>query len=118
MTRLSDIEEALVSLNALVQVEHKESKENDPTWAISRREQLTKWSKASSGFDESRLFLAAVCGNDTAQAYEEFGTFGLMIASKLSAEKDVEVYRKSYGELYKRHLAVRAAVRNQLGIEI
>ena len=114
--RLADIEDALVSLDSVLQVERKEQKES-LAWAESKNERMMKWSRASTAFDESKLLIAMVCGKETKDAFEAYGLFALQVATKISPGNDLEIYLKSTPELFKKHSAVRAAVRKEMGLD-
>ena len=116
--RLADIEDGLLSLDSVLQVEQKEQKkEDEPGWVEVRHERITKWSKASAAFDEARLLVLMVCEREAIQAFEEFGALVSAIAMKITPGKDPEIYKKSQVECCKKRMAVRAAVRKELGVD-
>jgi len=114
--RIADIEDALLSLDSVLQLERKGQKEG-PVWAETRYEKMMKWGRASTALDETKLLVAIVCNNETKEAFEAYGSFALQIATKISPGKDWEIYLKSTPELLKKNLAVRSAVRKELGLD-
>ena len=116
MKRLADIEDSLLSLDSMLQVERREHKEG-PVWLESKSERMMKWSRASTAFDETKLLVAMVCGKETKDAFDAYGLFALQVATKISPGGDCEIYLKSTVELFKKHLAVRVAVRKELGLD-
>jgi hypothetical protein len=116
--KLADVEDGLLSLDSMLQVEQKEQKkEDEPGWAEARHARITKWSRASTAFEEVRLLVFMVCEKETVEAFEEFGAFMNVVAAKISPGKDPEIYRKTRAEFFKKLMAVRAAVRKELGID-
>jgi hypothetical protein len=115
--RLADVEDGLLSLDSLLQVEQKEQKkEDDLAWMESRHERMMTWSKASTAFDEARLLVLMACEKETVQAFEELGTLITTVAAKITPGKDLDIYRKSTEDRFKKRMAVRAAMRKELGI--
>jgi hypothetical protein len=114
--RIADIEDALLSLDSALKVVVKQQKEG-VTSTETIYEQSMKWSRASTAFDETKLLVAMVCDKETKDAFEGYGLFALQVATKISPGKDWEIYLKSTPELFKKLLAVRAAVRKELGLE-
>ena len=114
--RIADIEDALLSIDSVLKLEIREKKEG-PAWTESKYENAMKWSKASIAFDETKLLVAMVCNNETKEALEAYGSFALQISTKISPGKDAEIYLKSMPELFKKHLAVRSAMRKELGLD-
>jgi hypothetical protein len=116
--RLADVEDGLLSLNSVLQVEWAEKKEDEPGWAETKHERIMKWSKASAAFDETRLLVNMVCEVETIAAFEQFGALMNVTAAKISPGKDVGIYTKSLPEREKRRVAVRAAVRKELRVDV
>ena len=114
--RLADVEDGLLSLDSVLQAERAEHKENEPGWAETKHERITKWSKASSAFDETRLLVQMTCEKQTVLAFESFGQLVNQTAAKISPGKDWEVYRKTFPEREMKLASVRDAVRKELGI--
>jgi hypothetical protein len=116
--RLADVEDGLLSLDSVLQVEQREQKKDDePGWVEARHEKITKWSKASAAFDEARLLVCMVCEKETIVAFEEFGLFVNAVAARIAPGRDLEIYKKSQVELFRRRMAVQAEMRKELGIE-
>jgi hypothetical protein len=113
--KLAEVEDALSAYDTMQRVECAEQKEDQAGWAGIKHERMMRWSKASSEFDEMRLFVRIVCGKDATEAFEALARLVNQIAAQ--AKTDPEIYRKSYPELIKTEWAVRAAVRKELGIE-
>jgi hypothetical protein len=114
--RLSEADDALLSYDSVLQVEQKENKTNDVTWAESKHERIMKWSKASANFDETRELVGLVCGKETYRAFEDFGGLINKIAAEISSG-DVEIYRKTREDFYKKLFLARLAMRRELGID-
>jgi hypothetical protein len=116
--KLADVEDGLLALEVVLQVEHKEpKKEDDLGWVESKHARMTKWTRASSEFDEARLLVLMVCEKETIQAFDQFGAFASIVAAKTTAGKDFLIYNNSQVELFKKRLAVRVAVRKELAID-
>jgi hypothetical protein len=115
--RLADVEDGLLSLNSVLQVERAGQKDDELPWAETKHHSITKWSKASAAFDEARILVNMACEKETVAAFEAFGTLVNVIAAKITPGKDWEIYQKSLPEREKKRVAVRAAVRKELGID-
>ncbi|HEY2350898.1 MAG TPA: hypothetical protein VGH83_00190 [Candidatus Acidoferrum sp.] len=120
--RLADVEDGLLSLDSILQVElAKQNKVEEEgaklAWAETKHERTMKWSQASAAFDEARLMVNMACQKDTIAAFEAFGTLVNLTAAKITPGKDWEVYDKSRPEREKKRVAVRTAVRKELGID-
>jgi hypothetical protein len=116
MRRLADIEEVLNTINAILQVELKESKEGDIAWMETKIEASASWRKASANFDETKLFVSVTCGTETKDAFSEYGKVALAISMAI-AKGTANAYDTLRPNLVLGHIAVRAAVRNELGVE-
>jgi hypothetical protein len=115
--RVADIDDALLSLDTIIQVEHKNQKrDDDPTWLQTKSERLERWRRADTAFDETKLFVAIVCGRQTKEAFDDLGIFAGKVVAGLN-KKDTEIYQKSQPELTKKLFSVRAAIRKELGID-
>jgi hypothetical protein len=115
--RVSDIEDALFSLQSVWQVERANPKqEGGQGWAEPKIERMAKWSKATAAFDETRLMVSIVCGNEVKNACDEFGTFTTAIAGAIIKD-DAEIYAKSQKELVKKSFLLKIAMRRELGID-
>jgi hypothetical protein len=113
--RLSELEEALLDFDTVLQVERVEQKEDQPGWLEAKHERIMRWRRASAEFDETRQLVRIVCGNETMEAFEGLALFASQIALGIT-KKDPDIYKKSHAELIKKELAVRAAIRKELGI--
>ncbi len=114
--RLSEADDALLSYDSVLQIEHRENKADNLTWAESKHERIVKWSKASANFDETREFVGLVCGKETYKAFEDFGGLINKIAAGISSG-DVEIYKKTREDFYKKLFLARFAMRKELGID-
>lgn len=118
MKSLSAIEDALLSLDSVLQIEQKEDKTQNLPWAEIKHENVMKWSRASTRFDESSLFVRVVCGKDAALAFETFGAYANFLASAITAEKNWKIYADSRKELLNKHLTINIAIRKELEVDI
>ena len=114
--RVAEIEELLNTLNSILQVELKEPKEGDLPWIEMKIGNNKKWSKASAHFDETKLFVGVTCGKETKEAFDSYGKLAVDLAMAIN-KKSVDAYQKYFPELTVKHFAVRAAVRNELGVK-
>jgi hypothetical protein len=114
--RVGEIEELLNTLNSILQVELKEPKEGDLPWMEMKIGNNKKWCKASAHFDETKLFVGVTCGKETKEAFEGYGKLAVDLVMAIN-KRSVDAYQKYFPELTVKHLAVRAAVRNELGVE-
>jgi hypothetical protein len=112
--RLAEIDEALVGLDATLQIEQKP---DDAGWAAMVAEKHNLWRRATIRFEESNLLVAIVCGNETKEAFDKLRLFTDKIVMGIIKSKDADIYRKSGKELAVRLFATRAAVRRELGID-
>lgn len=111
---LAGIEDALVRLHSVTQVERKES---DINWVTAKNNNLSKWTKAYSVFQEASLLVMAVCTRDAGQAFLNYGGFMIGIAQQIAKEDDGAIYIKLAGEHNKKHLELQNVIRKELGID-
>jgi hypothetical protein len=114
--RVGEIEELLHTLNSILQIELKEPKEGNLAWTEMKIGNNKKWSKALAHFDETKLFVGVTCAKETKEAFDGYGKLGLELAMAIN-RRTADSYQKYFPELTVRHLAVRTAVRNELGVE-
>lgn len=115
--RIAEIDDSLLSLDSMHQADRKFVEvPSGVGWPEKKSKIVTRWSKAATAFDETKLFVAIVCGKETKEAFDALGTVANNIAIGIST--DSETYQKSQPELTRKLLAVRAAIRKELGIDI
>jgi hypothetical protein len=116
--RLSEIENALNSLNAVLQVELANPKQTEQeVWCKERSERLTRWSAASAAFDETRMLVGVVCGAEARESFDRYGTFSNVIARAI-LQNNGDIYGQSQKELIKRAFTINKTMRKELGIDI
>lgn len=116
--KLADVEDGLLSLDSVLQVEVKEPhKEDEVGWVETKHGRITKWRNVSAEFDEARLLVLMACDKETIRTFEDFGAFVNTVAAEISPKKDAQIYRNSQAELFKKRMAIRAAVRKELAID-
>ena len=114
--RVGEIEELLNTLNSILQIELKEPKEGNLAWMEMKIANNKKWSKASAHFGETKLFVAVTCGRETKEAFDSYGNLANELATAIN-KRTASAYEKYFPELTVKHLAVRTAVRSELGAE-
>jgi hypothetical protein len=118
--RLADLDEALLRYDALVRVIKAEPTDRTEmgefAWAQSTHDVTENWRKASINFDESRLLVSIVCSRSVTSAFDDLAAFTNSIASKLT-QNDVDIYKESRRELFKKILTARTAIRKELGTD-
>jgi len=114
--RVSEVDEVLLMMDSALQVEVQSQNKDDPDLINETRKYLVRWSNAAAAFDETRLFVSIICGQEAKEAFEHFGIFTKWIARGIT-KKDAEMYQKSKTERDKRRVAVRAAIRKELGVD-
>jgi hypothetical protein len=90
--RIAEIDEALVGLNATVQVEQKPE---DPGWRELITERRDAWKAATVGFDEAKLLVSMVCGKDTALTKSSVSVCFLIRSLENSSRTEIPRYMKS-----------------------
>ena len=93
---------------------NKQVQADSSGWLEEKLGILAKWSKASTEFDETKLFVGVVCGKETRDAVDALWEVVTRIGKGIS--KDVTVYENARPEFAMKLLAVRNAIRNELGI--
>jgi hypothetical protein len=71
---------------------------------------------AKQHFDETKLFVGVTCGKETKEVFDSYGKLAVDRVMAIN-KRSVDAYQKYFPELMVKHLAVRAAVRNELGVE-
>lgn len=114
--RVGEIEELLNTLNSILQIELKEPKEGNLAWMEMKIGNNKKWSKASAHFGETKLFVAVTCGRGTKEVFDSYGNLVNELVTAIN-KRAGDAYEKYFPELTVKHLAVRTAVRSELGAE-
>jgi hypothetical protein len=114
--RVSEIDDALQMFDTVLQVEIEGQNKEDLDFADERIKYQLKWRNAAVAFDETRLFVAVVCGHEAKEAFDALGRVTDVIAAGIS-KKDQGIYAKSQAELSKTLSSVRATIRKELGID-
>jgi hypothetical protein len=114
--RVGEIEELLNNLNSILQIELKEPKEGNLAWMEMKIGNNKRWSKATAHFAETKLFVAVTCGKETKEAFDSYGDLANELATAIN-KRIANAYEKYFPELTVKHLAVRTAVRSELGAE-
>jgi hypothetical protein len=114
--RVGEIEELLNNLNSILQIELKEPKEGNLAWMEMKIGNNKKWSRATAHFAETKLFVAVTCGKETKEAFDSYGDLANELATAIN-KRTANAYEKYFPELTVKHLAVRTAVRSELGAE-
>jgi len=112
--RLSEIDDVLLSLNTVLEPANGMAEESG--YAEAKYERTTKWRRASTAFDETRLFIGIVCGTETIEAFDTVGNLTNMIAAKIT-QKDRSYYKTSMADLLKSLAKARLAIRKELGTD-
>ncbi len=122
--RLSEVEDALLGVSIVLKEDHAKKKkwetekplqEEELAWSQVRNERMTRWSKASTDFDESRAFVRIVCGKEAALVFSELGSFIHKLVEEMT--KDPERYDSARPELLKKILEAQKAMRTELEVE-
>jgi len=111
--RLAELDDTLPGLHATVQVDPNP---DDPGWHELVAEKREKWQRAVSGFDTAKMLVGMVCSRDTELTFMKFGMLTNEIAVEILKNRDKEIYDKTGKELALRLLAVRTAIRQELGL--
>ncbi len=115
--RVVQFENALGNLHSTyTTVSQSKETQGSSSWVELSNEANAKWFKAKSEFDEARLFVDVICGEEMRNAFESYGKLTTKIAYKIS-RGDTEIWSKSLPELVKGMSDVREAIRNELGIK-
>jgi hypothetical protein len=114
--RLAAVDDALNTYSSALRLElNKQVQKDSSAWLEEKLGILAKWSKASTAFDETKLFVGVVCGKETRDAVDALWEVVTRIGKGIS--KDVTVYENARPEIYKKLLTVREAIRKELGID-
>ncbi len=116
VARVSELEDALVSYDSILQVERGQSKGDEPAWIEKKTEELERLEKATTALDVTRLLVSIVCGKETKEAFNNYRRMVLDITGRL-IKADVEVYKTLQTDRLKRHIEVEIAVRKELGLD-
>jgi hypothetical protein len=123
--RMSELDDALLGFSVVMREDQKNavawktqapSDEEKLAWFQTRSERVMRWSKASSEFDESKLFVTVVCGRDSIKAFLELGVFVSRLASDIT--KDAASYEREKAELHKKLLEAKMAIRKELEVDL
>jgi hypothetical protein len=112
--RIAEIDEALVSLNAPMQVEHKP---DDVWWHETVAERRDKWMRAAAGSDAANALVAVVCEPATLSEFLNVRQAHTVVALAILEQNDAEIFTKRKGDFNILRSAVRAAVQKELGID-
>jgi len=122
--RVSEVDDAMLSYATATKEDHAKQKvwatvpptiEEQLSWAELMHERRTRWSKASTSLDESRLFAGIVCGKDGKQAFEDLSAFINNLAAQMI--QDPNAYDTSRADLIKEILLTRNAIRKELEVD-
>jgi hypothetical protein len=111
--RITEVDDSLMSLDSTIKIGPQFG--HNQTWEESKAKKLKRWDKAISALDETRFFLAVVCGKETINAVDDYATLATQIAAAF--KDDAEAYAKQAKELTRRMLVSRLAIRKELGFE-
>jgi hypothetical protein len=106
--RLAEVDDALLAINSGLQV--------GGDWNEAKQEKLTRWTQASTAFDESRLFVGTICVKETREAFDDVGRIVNIVAAGIT-HGDAQIYYTWRPEFFKALLTARLATRKELGIE-
>lgn len=118
--RLAELDDALLARDAVMQMVEKDRTNKkevdvDAEWAEQTATRTARWGKASVAFEETRLLVGIVCGNETKHAFDELVLLTNDIAAGIIG-KNTQIYTKSQAELGHKLIAVRLAIRKELGV--
>jgi len=114
--RLAAVDDALNTYSSALRLElNKQVQADSSGWLEEKLGILAKWGRASTEFDETKLFVGVVCGKETRDAVDAFWEVVTRIGKGIS--KDVTIYDNARPEFYKKLLTVREAIRKELGID-
>jgi hypothetical protein len=114
--RLAIFEDALMHLDSTYQAEKVKRKPDEGEWFHEKAEATTRWSDASTRFEETSLLLGIVCGKETNDASASLKLFALQIAAK-TMHGDLEAYRTSREELCRKSFVLETTIRKELEID-
>jgi hypothetical protein len=122
--RMSEIEDALLSFSIVMKEDQKKAEEwkthapaegEKLAWFQTRSERVTRWTKAATEFDESKLFITVVCGADSIKTFLELGILVSGLASDIT--KDAANYERRSVELHKKLFEAKKAIRKELEVD-
>ena len=99
--RVAEIDNAMLGFSFALKGDREKQKEwaarqpstsEELAWERVKSERVTRWSKASSAFDESRLFAGIVCSKDGKQAFEDLGSFVNNLAAQMTTDQPVRYF--------------------------
>jgi hypothetical protein len=122
--RLATFDDELLSYSILMRQDYKkrEEWESSPpspdgklSWLEMQSDGRRKWNVVSRDFDESRALITAVCCKETAEAFNDLGSF----VNKLAADvtRGADVYDGARLDLFKKMTLAQKAVRKELGVD-
>jgi hypothetical protein len=114
--KAAQLDDTLRSLSITLNLERKEAEsEGDLDLLRRRNEALRTWVKAVNEFDETKLLVTVVCGQETSAAVHYLGAVVVNLAADLIKGEDV--YMKTMGEFAEKLFAALKAIRKELGID-
>lgn len=123
--RLSEVDDALLTFTTTMREDQKCEKiwANDPpsdaerlSWHNVRHDRVARWAKASTEFDESRLFINVVCTKSSMEAFQNLAVLVHNLAAAIT--KDAESYERSKALLHRSILEAQFAIRKELGVDL
>jgi hypothetical protein len=115
--RLAVIEEALTTINSVIQVEHAEPKKKEELgWINSKHDRILAWTKASAAFEETVHLVSVVCQPETRRSFYAFHT-AMTAAADAILKENHDFYRTSAPDRLKKSIGVKNAIRKELGID-
>jgi hypothetical protein len=122
--RLSMVEEAWLSYSSTMIIDLANQSAwatAEPTpmdklsWKQTVAEELTRWSKTSAEFDETRMFVGIVCGQDAKDAFDDLGKFINVLVVQI--RKAPDTYASLELDRIRKILLARNAVRKELEVD-
>jgi hypothetical protein len=113
--RLAEVDDSMLAYGCVLQLEHNKQVQEDVSWVEGKLTILERWSKASTAFDETKLFVDVVCVKETKDAFDDLWSALHRIGARIG--KEAGIYEKMKPEFSIKLLTVRNAIRKELGIE-
>ena len=113
--RVAEVDDALLSYDSMLQLERRKEVSESAAWVESKLEVLTRWSQASTAFDQTKLLVSIVCGKETREAFDALWAIVTRLGAAMS--KDADLYRTVRPDFVKKLSVVRDAIRKELGID-
>jgi hypothetical protein len=113
--RLAEVDDSLLAYASALQLEDNKQVQEDRSWVEGKLELLERWSKSSTAFDETKLFVDVVCVKETKDAIDDLWSVLHRIGTRIG--KEAGIYRKMKPEFALKLLTVRNAIRKELGID-